>query len=101
MTTIRGRILDIAKAHTEGDRNEVHGDPVIMMDTFAKLVSVYLSASLKMDINLQNHDGAEILQLYKICRVAQNPLHIDSHEDNCAYGAIAAECVIRKQEEGN
>jgi hypothetical protein len=93
--TLRGHILDKAKAHTEGDRNTIHGDPVPMMEAFAKMVSVYLSASLKMEINLQTHDGAEVLQLYKICRIAQNPQHIDSHEDNCAYGAIVGECVIR------
>lgn len=93
MTTVRGTILDGAKQLTEGDRNEVHGDPYPMFATFADLISAYLSASLGTLVVVKPHDAAMILQLYKICRIAGNPTHKDSHYDNCAYGAIVAECI--------
>lgn len=93
MTTIRGEILDGAKKLTEGDRNEVHGDPHPQFQAFANLISAYLSASLGTLVVVKPHDAAMIMQLYKICRIAGNPTHTDSHLDNCAYGAIVAECV--------
>jgi len=96
MTTIRGEILDGAKKLTEGDRNEVHGDPYPQFNTFANLISAYLSASSGTMIGVAPHDAAMILQLYKICRIAHNPTHTDSHLDNCAYGAIVAECVEKE-----
>lgn len=93
--TIRGHVLDTAKKLTEGDRNEVHGDPYPQFCTFAGLLTEYLSASLGADIHVKPHDAAMIMQLYKITRIAGNPTHRDSHFDNCAYGAIVAECVHR------
>lgn len=89
---VRGLILDAAKAHTLGDRNDIHGDPIPMMEKFMDLIEPILVERERLPKAMT---GALILDAYKTARVLHNPKHRDSFEDKCAYGAIAGEAASR------
>ena len=88
--TIRGGILDTAKSLTEGDRNKTYGDPKENLECFMNLVVVYLNSSKKRSKAV---DGAIIMCLAKISRIAANASHTDNYVDLAAYAAIAGECA--------
>jgi hypothetical protein len=85
--TIRGAILEDAKALTEGDRNQAYGHPYEGMTRLAQLISAYLS------VEISAVDASVICCLLKISRVAGNPNHHDNYLDLAAYAAIAGECA--------
>ncbi len=92
--TLRGAILEHAKRLTEGDRNKVYGDPDSNMSCFAHLVDAYLGGLYSAGRSgLNATDGAMILALLKISRVAANQTHWDSYIDLAAYAAIGGECA--------
>ena len=94
--TPRGKILEEAKRLTEGDRNKTHGDPKPNMECFAQLLDAYLIGRDEYEIGsglLDSIDGAIIMCLFKIARIAGNRKHTDSYIDLAAYAAIAGECA--------
>ena len=91
---IRGAILDAAKAHTLGDRNDTHGDPIPAMELFMDLVEPILERRKSLP---KAAAGALILDAYKRARILHNPYHRDSYEDGCAYTAIAGEAAHRSR----
>lgn len=91
---VRGAILDAAKAHTLGDRNDTHGDPIPAMELFMDLVEPILERRKSLP---KAAAGALILDAYKRARILHNPYHRDSYEDGCAYTAIAGEAAHRSR----
>ncbi len=94
--TVRGAILDQAKALTEGDRNKAYGCPVNGMELLAKMIDTYLGG-----IGLTAVDAAVIMAFVKISRIATNPNHMDSYIDLSAYAAIAGECAASSSKEAS
>ena len=88
--TLRGDILDRAKALTEGDRNKSYGSPKENMTLFGDLVTPYLQA---VGFPVSATDAAVILCLLKISRITANYEHADNYLDLAAYAAIAGECA--------
>lgn len=99
MTTPRGEILEQARNLTEGDRNKAYGSPFPNMQCFTVLVSEYLNGRIDAtqsnpkEVKISAVDGAIIMCLAKISRIAANPTHMDSFTDLAAYAAIAGECA--------
>lgn len=92
--TLRGSILDEAKALTEGDRNKAYGSPKPNLTCFAKLIEAYL-LGLGYVVPLDAVDGAVIMNLAKMSRISVNKLHQDNYIDAAAYSAIAGECALK------
>jgi Domain of unknown function (DUF6378) len=89
-STLRGDILDKAKSLTNDVRNEIYGDPHDNLSCFAELVTAYLrGTSMPLDAS----DGAIIMCLAKISRIAVGKSHADNYFDLAAYAAIAGECA--------
>lgn len=91
--TIRGDILRKGVELTEGDRNVSYGHPHPNLTSFAHLVNVYLKSLGWDGRKLDSTDGAIIMTLAKISRVAVNKNHEDNYIDGATYMAIAAECA--------
>lgn len=95
--TLRGRLLTEAKQLTENDRNKTYGDPVLNMLAYADLIEGYLRARgiiQDLETSITAEDAARFLQMAKWARTCDMslPYHEDNYRDDCAYGAIAAEC---------
>jgi hypothetical protein len=91
--TIRGNILETARGLTEGDRNKSYGDPLTNLQCFAGMVDYYARALPGRPLDAV--DGAVLMILAKVSRIAVNKGHKDNYVDLCAYGAIAGECAER------
>jgi hypothetical protein len=87
MITPRGKILDAAKALTEGDRNEIYGPP---KDEYTRL-AVLWGAFLGVPLTAQQ--TAVMMALLKINRTVNSPAYMDCYIDGAAYLAIAGECA--------
>ena len=81
----RSDILDTAKQYVTQDRAATHGDA----ESNFGLIAAYWSAHL--DKNINQHDVAVMMCLFKLARMKSNPSHLDSSQDLCGYGAIAGE----------
>lgn len=93
--TIRGSILDTAKELTTGDRNKSYGEPAPNLNCYAHMVEAYLDLrypNMKQGAPLNSVDGAILMVLAKVSRVAVNQKHPDNYVDMAAYAAIAGEC---------
>jgi hypothetical protein len=95
MSTIRGQILRDAIGLTEGDRNATYGDPVKNLTCYAQLVTAYINGLQIDQADLDAVDGAILMALAKISRIAVNKGHRDNYTDLSAYAGIAGECAER------
>jgi hypothetical protein len=95
MSTIRGQILRDAIGLIEGDRNATYGDPVKNLTCYAQLVTAYINGLQIDQADLDAVDGAILMALVKISRIAVNKGHRDNYVDLSAYAGIAAECAER------
>ncbi len=89
--TIRGKTLMEALGLTEGDRNKTYGSPYANLTCYANLVAAYVNGKPD-DGDFNAVDGAILMVLAKISRIAVNQNHHDSYVDGAAYMAIADEC---------
>jgi hypothetical protein len=86
----RLQILETAATLTGGDRNKTYGEPKANLTLYAELCQAYLGGR---DVTkLTPTDGAILMTLAKISRIAVNPRHMDNYVDGAAYMAIAGEC---------
>jgi Domain of unknown function (DUF6378) len=88
----RQEILETALEFTTGDRNKTYGPPKPNLTCFANLVQAYLNGMTQPE-QLDATDGAIIMTLAKISRIAVNKQHKDNYIDGAAYMAIAGECA--------
>lgn len=96
--TLRGQILEDARAATEGDRNRTYGDPTY------QLAAAYQIKRLLNDLYLNCPNARRIsdgewealdIKATKIARIICGPvLHRDNYVDDAAYSAIAYECAV-------
>ncbi len=85
--TVRGEVLDEAKALTEGDRGQSHGDPHDNLACAANTLNGLFGT--RFDAT----DVALIYTILKMVRIkAGDPNHRDHYVDAAAYMAIAWEC---------
>lgn len=98
----RIEILNKAAELTGGDRNKAYGSPKPNMTCFANLVTAYLNGRYhgQDTARFDAVDGAVIMALAKISRIAANPAHEDSYIDGAAYLAIAGECASTRRQHG-
>lgn len=90
--SVRQEILETALELTTGDRAKTYGPPKPNLTCFANLVEAYLKG--RNDISsVDATDGAVIMALAKISRIAANKKHKDNYIDGAAYMAIAGECA--------
>lgn len=93
--TIRGQILDTAKKLTTGDRDKSYGPPIDNLTTYANLCTAYIFGKGGNEndlLALDAVDGAVLMVLAKVSRIAANRGHKDNYVDGAAYMAIAGEC---------
>lgn len=90
--SVRQEILETALELTTGDRNKTYGPPKPNLTCFANLVQAYLNGMTQPE-QLDATDGAIIMALAKISRIAANKQHKDNYIDGTAYMAIAGECA--------
>ncbi len=88
----RTQVLQKGIALTNGDRNVSYGSPHPNLKAFAELVQTYLRGQGQW-VSLDATDGAVIMTLAKISRIAVNKDHEDNYVDGAVYMAIAAECA--------
>jgi uncharacterized protein DUF6378 len=89
--TTRGKVLEEALNLTEGDRNRTYGDPSHNLTCYAYLVDSYLFGRKANETELNAVDGAMLMALAKISRIAVNQTHKDNYVDLAAYAAIGFE----------
>jgi hypothetical protein len=104
----RARILDQAKAHTCGDRDEEYGPPWVNLNDCAGLWSAYLSGKYggKTPDSINTHsaftltaeDVAWFNVLQKMARTFSGQVKPDTYEDAAAYSAIEGECAKTESE---
>jgi len=87
--TVRGEVLEEARALTEGERNDTYGDPY---HEYTRLASMAAAAT---GLPLTAPDILKIMLLMKINRMASSPGHRDNYVDAAAYSAILWEVVDR------
>lgn len=96
--TTRGEILDEAKKHVTGQRQEDYGDPESNFDTIAEYWETHLRASQGL-VALTATDVAIMMTLLKLARLGSNPLHKDSWVDVAGYAACGGELAAAKAQQ--
>lgn len=94
--TARTRLLEDANRVITKDRAATHGDAENSFQTIANYWSVYLSAELKTTIVVSPRDVAQMMVLFKVARVHNNPGHTDNWIDQIGYSALAGEIALRE-----
>jgi hypothetical protein len=85
----RSHILETADSHITIDRAATHGDAEDSFTAIAGGWNWWLS--IRADGELDSHDIAVMMAIFKIARIAGNPLHADNYIDAAGYLAIAGE----------
>lgn len=88
--TIRGHLLETARALTEGDRKKQYGDLYPSFKRIADYWSTYLGCTVTA------RDVAIMMIHLKISRM-ETASDLDSYVDAAAYAAIAGELKQREQ----
>jgi hypothetical protein len=85
-------ILEEAQRIVYGDREQSYGHPGPNMEVFAQLVEAYLEgrAMSSDDDHLDGGDGAVIVMLLKIARIATGTRARDTIVDVAGYAAVLA-----------
>ncbi len=94
-TLSKAELLDAAKALITGDRNETHGDAHTQLSHIALLWNGYLRTDA-----FDAEKAAMMLLLVKLSRSCNGKFNPDDYIDLLGYGALAGECAIRKQAQG-
>lgn len=95
MSTVRGDILQAARAATEGDRNDAYGDPTPNHENIARFWNAYLES--RKGGPLSAEDVALMLGLMKVARCLLGTPRQDNYVDGAAYFAIAGEIRERQR----
>ena len=82
----RVSILEQASEIITKDRAQTHGEDA--ENSFGKIADMW-SAYLGHPVSRE--DTCAMLVLVKVCRISNNPTHIDSWIDVCGYAAIGGE----------
>lgn len=80
----RDEVIEEAQSLINGDRQEVHGDPVKNFETIAHLWKPIFGEVTAQQV------GLALLQL-KVARATTAPDHMDSYVDMVGYAALTAE----------
>lgn len=99
-TNARGRVLQTAEAHVNGERNDDYGDPISDFRTTANFWSEYLNRIVERrstsSVELLPHDVAAMMMLLKVSRLSWSPEVDDHWIDAAGYAACGFDCVERE-----
>ena len=88
---IRKQVLDTATEYVCKDRQATHGKPENTFANHAALWSVYLTGVTGVPIQLQPHQVAHMMVLFKVGRSMANPENLENYIDAAGYSACGAE----------
>lgn len=94
----RKRILDRTAATVLHDREATHGRPQDFFDSVARQWGVFLTNLTGKPINLQPHDVALMMILFKVVRASNNSGHGDNWIDLAGYAAVGGEIACAKDD---
>jgi hypothetical protein len=85
----RSHILETASSHITVDRAHTHGDAEESFTAIAGGWNWWLS--IRAGGELDSHDVAMMMSIFKKARIAGNAGHADNYIDDAGYTAIAGE----------
>lgn len=88
----RKQILEEVEGIICRDRNTQHGEPEDVFATIADFWTTYMSSRVGvLRIQIEPHDVAAMMVLFKLARHAANPSNPDNPIDATGYSAIVGE----------
>lgn len=92
----RADFLDEIKKIVCQDRNSQHGEAEDNFQTIAEFWNTFLTRRHGFSGRITSLDVADMMVLFKIARVAANPLHGDTRKDIGGYAACGAGIAMEK-----
>jgi hypothetical protein len=92
----RNMLLKDAETIINKDRAATHGEAEDSFQTIGDYWSVYLSKQLGVGVTLSPMDVAQMMVLFKVARIHNNPKHLDNWVDQVGYSALGGEIALAK-----
>lgn len=87
----RKEFLSLAETTICQSRRDLYGNAENCFQTIADYWSIFLSRTANVKVELEPHDVAMMMSLFKIARWHSNPAYQDNIVDGIGYMALAGE----------
>lgn len=95
---LRTALMELANKIITKDRASTHGKAEDSFQIIASYWSVYLTKQFGFFANITKIDVAQLMVLFKVARIHNNPGHMDNWLDQLGYSALGGEIAIKESE---